>query len=303
MKKILTIGIPTYNRASYIQLQLNYLKKQIERNPYLINQIDFIVSDNCSSDNSIETINRIKKTNDFFTLLEGETNLGIIGNVQKVLRYASTDFIWFVSDDDKIKEGVLEKVLEILTNFGNSVEYIFLNFSIKNKLAYTGERTGICNDSKEMAISIFNESYGALLLLTSSIYKRTNILDISKESDFAQKLSAPLLFSFYSCAQGSIYIEKKSLLEFNMGNASYAGLKRVTKLKFEDYIQIIKMLPDFGYDKPQSKKAIKNFISDQSHSHLIYNFLNPFKSIKLYKYYTFKTLIRLPINIIRYIFR
>jgi hypothetical protein len=94
---------------------------------------------------------------------------------------------------------------------------------------------------------------------------------------------------------------KEPQVLFNPGQASYAGFKRVSKLKFEEYIPILESLPVFGYNREKILESIKLFLKNQSHSHLLYNFLNPINSLKLYKYYNLDTFSKLPHNIISYL--
>ena len=114
-------------------------------------------------------------------------------------------------------------------------------------------------------------------------------------------LSAPLLYSFYSCTKGSIYLTNESWLNYRHGGASYASFKTVSKLKFEEFIPILESLPTFGYDKKEVRKTIKTFFKKQSHAHFLYNFINFPKSFRLYKYYTLKTVFKFPVNILSYL--
>jgi hypothetical protein len=116
-------------------------------------------------------------------------------------------------------------------------------------------------------------------------------------------LGAPLLYSFYSCGKGPIYIFEVPQVEFNPGNASYAGIKRVSRLKFEEYLPILKFLPEIGYKEEDVKMSIRSFLARQSHSHIIYNFINPINSLKIYRFYTLKILLKVPINILAFLRR
>ncbi|MBK7095860.1 MAG: glycosyltransferase [Saprospiraceae bacterium] len=54
VSKLLSITIPTYNRASFLKETLKQLFFQFDEID--INQIEIIVSDNCSTDNTSEVI-------------------------------------------------------------------------------------------------------------------------------------------------------------------------------------------------------------------------------------------------------
>ena len=138
--------------------------------------------------------------------------------------------------------------------------------------------------------------------MTACVYKRNNILELKDDNMFTW-ISSPMLFSFYSCSKGPIYIIEEPMIIFNPGNASYAGLKRVFKIKFEEYIKILEKLEDFDYNRNDVCNTIKTFFKKQSHSHFLYNFINLKKSIRLYKYYNLETIVYFPVNIINYIYK
>ena len=54
-EKLLTIAIPTNNRAKYLDKSLTHFTKQLSISN---KNIDLIVSDNCSSDNTEEVVNK-----------------------------------------------------------------------------------------------------------------------------------------------------------------------------------------------------------------------------------------------------
>ena len=55
MEKILTVAIPTYNRAKYLDLLLSGLLSQVED---LRGWVDIVISDNCSTDGTREVVRR-----------------------------------------------------------------------------------------------------------------------------------------------------------------------------------------------------------------------------------------------------
>lgn len=299
--RLLTICIPTYNRKDFLENQLNFFQKQIEQNKQILDTVSFIVSNNSSTDGTLLMLNTWDKHLKYFEHYTNELNVGLVGNIKASLDRATTKYVWFVSDDDQLKDGIIEKVLYALSNF--NPEYLFLNYFVSKEQIKTGysETSGYILNAKSTALEIFNESYGSLVFMTSCIYKRANILELNNDI-MSSWISVPLLYSFYSCSKGPMYIIGEPLVIFNPGNASYAGIKRVLKIKFEEYIKILERLVEFGYNKNEVCKTIKTFFKKQSHSHFLYNFVNIRKSIKYYKYYNFSTFLFFPVNTIKYLF-
>lgn len=299
MNKVLTVCLPTYNRLNFIKRQLQFFESEILANKTLLERINFIVADNCSNDGTIEFFKEIKNAKPFFNFTFNQKNLGLVGNIINLLHLSQTEYVWFVSDDDEIEAGVLIKILDIIDKH-NGVNFIYLNYLINKKKGFVKDQ-GFFKEPKKVALELFNEGYGSLVFMTSCVYKKNNLLELSNSKMFSL-LSAPMFYSFYSLSKGNAYITGKAWINFRMGHASYAGFKRNLKLKFEEYISILEALPSMGYDEIEVNKTIRHFFKYQSHSHLLYSFVNFSNSIKLYKkYYTFKSLLLLPSNIINYV--
>ena len=271
MDKILTVCIPTFNRSSFIKKQMSFFQDQIKKNESIIEKVAFVVADNASTDSTVNFLSQYRQNNNFFEYFVNPSNLGLVGNIGALLNASDTEYVWFVSDDDKLKDGVTEEVIKIINQY-NRPEFIFLNYSSYGKKGFNG-KSGYRSDSKEAALEVFQESYGSLVFMTACVYKRKHLLELSKNKMFMW-LSAPMLYSFYSCAKGPVFLCKDYWVYFNPGNASYSGLKRILKLKFEEYIPILESLVSFGYNSKLVQEAISGFFEHQSHAHLLYNFIN-----------------------------
>lgn len=296
--KKLTICIPTFNRLKFIKKQLGFFNEQLENNKALIQDVEIIVADNASTDTTALFLSEYKKQHNFFNYLINSSNLGLVGNIINLLNVSKTEYVWFVSDDDDLNAGVVEKILGIIKENRNP-EFILLNVSVLGKKNFTG-KCGLRVDSKKAAMEVFREDYGSLVLMTSCVYKRKNLLELSDNVMF-KWLAAPLLYSFYSSTKGPIYLTDEVWINYRHGDASYAGFKTYSKLKFEEFVPILEYLPKFGFDKVEIKKTIQIFFEKQSHSHLLYNVVNFTNSIRLYKYYSIRTFFKIPINIINFI--
>ncbi|MEQ3308860.1 glycosyltransferase family 2 protein [Fusobacterium varium] len=129
-RKILSIVIPTYNRAKYLDNCLNSIFLQItEENK---NDIEIIVSDNCSTDNTIEIMEKyLKYKNLDYKFSSNKKNLGPDYNFHKLVFESSGSFCWIFGDNEYIEYGKLEKVLDILKK-NLKIGILFLENS-KNK--------------------------------------------------------------------------------------------------------------------------------------------------------------------------
>ncbi|MDQ3681636.1 MAG: glycosyltransferase [Bacteroidota bacterium] len=90
---LVSIIITSYNREKYIGKAIESALQQDYAN------LEVIVVDNCSADNTIELVQQY--VNDYrFRFIENETNIGMIRNFQKGIGLAKGDIISFVSSDD-----------------------------------------------------------------------------------------------------------------------------------------------------------------------------------------------------------
>jgi glycosyltransferase involved in cell wall biosynthesis len=80
----------------------------------IINQVELVVSDNDSTDGTKALVKEYAAKYNNVCYYKNEKNLGFDRNVDCVLTKATGDFCWLMSDDDYIKDGAIEFVLNIL---------------------------------------------------------------------------------------------------------------------------------------------------------------------------------------------
>ncbi len=115
MPKILTLSIPTWNRASLLKNLLTEISQKItEYN--LDSDIELLVSNNNSEDSTDEIIQSLKQKYSFITYNRNSTNIGGKSNVLKSMELASTPYVMFFGDDDNVHVENFRAVIEILKN-------------------------------------------------------------------------------------------------------------------------------------------------------------------------------------------
>jgi glycosyltransferase involved in cell wall biosynthesis len=112
MSKILSILIPTYNREKEVIYTIKLLDEYITK---LNSDIEIIVSDNCSTDNTFKEIERLsKELNTKITLYRQDKNIGLEKNALFVLEKSNAKYVMYIGDDDYIQEEYLKSVVEKL---------------------------------------------------------------------------------------------------------------------------------------------------------------------------------------------
>jgi glycosyltransferase involved in cell wall biosynthesis len=111
---LLTIGIPTYNRAELLDHCLKTLSPLLRR---FGSQVQLLISDNCSTDDTPQVIDRFLSKNQFETetlLHTHDKNIGLVPNIVSLFDSARTPFLIFMGDDDELIASGLANLLENL---------------------------------------------------------------------------------------------------------------------------------------------------------------------------------------------
>ncbi len=111
-KILLSIAIPTYNRATCLERLLNNLLPQALE---FRDEIEICISNNGSMDNTREVVMNFKETHpDFIRYRENKENLGFDINFLKVVNMTEGEFVWPFSDDSLFAENGVKEVISFL---------------------------------------------------------------------------------------------------------------------------------------------------------------------------------------------
>lgn len=103
---LVTIAIPTFNRASWLRDCVVAALAQSYKN------FEIVVSDNASTDETGEMLREFHDPR--LRVVRQERNIGLIPNWNACLAEAKGDYIVFVSDDDRVAPWLLERCIALL---------------------------------------------------------------------------------------------------------------------------------------------------------------------------------------------
>jgi glycosyltransferase involved in cell wall biosynthesis len=113
-RPLLTIAVPTYNRAEDLEGLLEVLEPQLAEFP----QVELLVSDNGSTDKTAEMLQaageRFAASGARLEIHRQRVNLGADGNFAFCYAQARGRFFWLCGDDDRIVPGALKEVVALL---------------------------------------------------------------------------------------------------------------------------------------------------------------------------------------------
>ncbi|WP_136468904.1 glycosyltransferase family 2 protein [Flagellimonas onchidii] len=119
MECLVSIIIPVFNESAHIGRCLSSIVKQDCKN------VEIIVVDDYSTDNSLEIIKEFQKRNANIKVLRNIRNMGPGATRNKGINIAAGTFIWFVDSDDWIESNALS-ILKKCLNGPNNAERLFL---------------------------------------------------------------------------------------------------------------------------------------------------------------------------------
>jgi glycosyltransferase involved in cell wall biosynthesis len=103
-----SIGLPTFNSKGNIRNTLDSIFSQGYSN------LEIIISDNCSTDDTQETCLALSKNCNAIKYYRQPRNIGLMPNFEFVLRQATGDFFMWICDDDTLEPGMLNTYVDFL---------------------------------------------------------------------------------------------------------------------------------------------------------------------------------------------
>jgi len=104
-EKLLTISIPTFNRACKLERLMNVLLL------YPVCELEILICDNASEDNTQDICSNYILDNSNVNYIRNSKNLGYDKNVILCLENSITEYVWFLSDDDLVSLELINKVI------------------------------------------------------------------------------------------------------------------------------------------------------------------------------------------------
>jgi glycosyltransferase involved in cell wall biosynthesis len=131
MSKLVSVCIPVYNGALYIEETLNTLMNQT------YNNIEIIVSDNASTDNTADIVKKNILNDKRIQYFKNNKNIGYCANILSAVGKASSDIVAIYHADDLYGPDIIEKQYNVLLN-DNSIHGVFVKhapFSPEGKIS------------------------------------------------------------------------------------------------------------------------------------------------------------------------
>ena len=187
MKK-LSIAIPTYKRNNELSRCLNSIEYVEEYADF----IEIVISDNDPS-NTFKKFNNDKFYDVVFN--RNNENLGIMGNMKKIIELSNGEFIFFITDDDYFLPGAVSSIFKYVKNIKPEINAFKIglithlikskkvwenNYNITESLSNEDKQknifesshifSGSCIKKEKIPFEDFNKTYNKFYYTTSLLF-------------------------------------------------------------------------------------------------------------------------------------
>lgn len=258
---LLSICIPTFNGAKYISHNLDTIINQIKKKN--ITNVEIIVSDNCSTDNTPDIVkNYQKQYPELIRYNRNDSNLLFNGNMLKLCELARGKYIHFMGDDDFYKEDALSRIISVLEKSDYAVVTVSNDWFINDEKIFQsrGIRDGLHHEdiTTNDISTFFQLSYYRLWAMSCIIVNRLNLIEINKNipdiKDWIQITIALYAaknggsFYYFSDSDPLVSIRLQSQVWLNNIDEPRIYLNHVKTLSYTKKYGFSRKLIDYGYN-------------------------------------------------------
>jgi abequosyltransferase len=186
-RPLLTIAIPTYRRSECLALLLDNLAPQLNDE----SQVEVIISDNASDDETPEIVRSFQQRGTRITYYRNDTNIGSDANFVRCYEYARGEYVWIFGDDDVIVPGGLREVVRQLESRRYDLLFIrassFRGLYKPERRTFSGKLT-VFPRAVDFALSVAT----SLTFISGNIIRK-GVLERVSHIDFSELLGTNLI--------------------------------------------------------------------------------------------------------------
>lgn len=143
----LAIVISTFNRAAFTELNLSWL---VELTKDLQTKVCIVVVDNASTDDTVPRLQKYLSVPNVILKVNSQ-NVGMLGNLHVASTLVIAKHVWLTGDDDYIREGAIERVIQILAA-NPRVPLIAHNFSVYYRTSLSPDDSPVRFEAESTAL-------------------------------------------------------------------------------------------------------------------------------------------------------
>jgi tetratricopeptide (TPR) repeat protein len=207
---LLTIAVPTYNRARQITGLLECLEREIEAVP--AGDVAVLVSDNASEDGTGAVLADWAATRPWLRVHRQPENLGAAGNVRWLGANApDSDYVWMFGDDDRLVPGSLPAVLEMLREVRPTWLFLPHNWVNLEGEVIPGSPAPDAIQRFDSAGELWRAYHHWLTFLSASVLRADKLREAVESVD-TENLYAPLVWYFHAGLDGPCAVASRHVV-------------------------------------------------------------------------------------------
>jgi glycosyltransferase involved in cell wall biosynthesis len=243
---LLSICIPTYNRAELLRSALLSLMPQVKK---MEGEVELVVSDNCSTDNTRQVVEWAQQLGTLRYHRNNE-NIGAIPNLLFLAdSLAEGEFCWLLGDDEMLRPGAVAKVVEILKT-QPELDYVYVNYSIDSFDRREGKavtpddfrewtRTASAHLEErrvERWEELLSEDINCLTAMYCSVFRRSTWLEVARD------LKKQELYSSVEWTYTPTVIFARTMVGKPAWSTGYPWIIVCSKESWSDFIPVAMLL-------------------------------------------------------------
>src|SRR5579862_221709 len=225
-RPLLTIAIPTYNRAQFLRQLLDSLLGQVSGE----SRVEVLISDNASTDDTAKLVEEKLRNGAELRYVSNPSNIGPDANFLQCFESAAGKYVWIIGDDDLLLPGAVCHVLDHLSQGEFDLAHV-------SHLGFAGDPPAGPSHSKRMDVRIYDDPvqfvkrvHIFMTLISCNIINKDRVAAVAHEP-FAKLVNSNLIqlgwtFTALRGHQKSLYFERP-LISYRTANTGGYGVCRV----------------------------------------------------------------------------
>lgn len=301
---LLSICMPTYNRADKAYDQLKFFLEETRD----MDDIEIIVANNASQDNTEERLLSLKNFK-AFSYIKNSDNIGLIRNINVLVKRASGKYIWIIGDDDRFPLGIVARVHSLLSS-NEKISGIYINTNRpEKKLRFKSKLPARTACAKVLPVI-----KGGFLFISANVVEAGAMKRIYRlvDKNIEEAMSVPMLCQFVAAEKKDARFEiiKERTIVNDAVNISWKSHQYKVAVKYNTAIFFY--LEMFGYSRQEAKKLARKYYIAEG-KRIFLEMLKHFKSepavvvsdfcwyIKKFPITTFMLMVTMPVRSIVYL--
>lgn len=252
-QELISVVIPAYNVASYIERCVESVLAQTYKN------VEIIIVDDGSKDNTGEIIGRIAQNNSKVHVIH-QMNSGVTKARMAGVEAASGEWIGFVDGDDLIEPDMYERLLNNAHEYNAEISHCGYQMVFPSRVDYYYNTGRTVRQDRQSGLKDLIEGSFIEPGLCNKLFHKTLLHSLfhSGKMDFSIRNMEDLLMNFYLFQQAECSIYEDFCPYHYMVREGSAATSTVNENKLRDPLRVLKKIKAEVAEDPVLLRAVNS---------------------------------------------